>query len=283
MHDHKFLFILGHPASGSTLLNLLLGTSELCSTFNLEGQFIRSVRSQLFTKDRWNPEKYIDWSFVKKNWMLKWDLMKPILVEKSPPNLVRALQIQKEFQNAYFIILVRNPYAYIEGARRRRNKNVPVDILAKRWVFFALKQMNNLKVLKRSILLRYEDLTDNKDMVTSKLEELLGQTINIDYNRTYSVFEKKSNIYNKNNEQIRQIDDSDLRIINSVLLKYKGVLKYYGYEIVKRDTSKSFFLVSYRCKKIYYSIITKVQKKHLIDIYVKDYLKNDIFYTKSQG
>ena len=53
--------------------------------------------------------------------MKYWDQTKPILLEKSTTNIIRVQSIKKTFQNSYFICIVRNPYAQVEGIMRRNN------------------------------------------------------------------------------------------------------------------------------------------------------------------
>ena len=101
--NNKFLFILSPPYCGSTLLNSLISTSKYVSSNNeigtREGQTLPEVRNIMFGKDRWNKDVEYSWDFIKKNWMKYWDQTKPILLEKSTPNIIRVQSIKKTFQN----------------------------------------------------------------------------------------------------------------------------------------------------------------------------------------
>ena len=124
---NKYLFILCPPYSGSTLLNELISTSNNVSSNNnqgtREGQKLPSVKKIMFDHDdRWNIGLKYDWEFIKKEWLKHWDISKPILLEKSPPNLIRAFDIQSCFQPCYFICMIRNPYAFCEGFIRYENQ-----------------------------------------------------------------------------------------------------------------------------------------------------------------
>jgi len=46
-----------------------------------------------------------------KEWSKHWDLTKAVLLEKSPPNLIRTRFLQAMFPGAYFITVVRHPVA----------------------------------------------------------------------------------------------------------------------------------------------------------------------------
>ena len=51
--------------------------------------------------------------------MRYWDLSKPILLDKSVPNIIRTDEISKAFNRVYYICMVRNPYAQVESIMRR--------------------------------------------------------------------------------------------------------------------------------------------------------------------
>ena len=92
-NNDQHLFILSPPFSGSTLLNEIVSSSENVSCNNniglREGQHLPIVKDILFTKDRWNKKKVIDWKHIHTIWDKYWDKSKNILLEKSPPNICK--------------------------------------------------------------------------------------------------------------------------------------------------------------------------------------------------
>ena len=111
MIDRKFVFIVGLHRSGTTLLaNLLAGHPDVSGFENTgapmdEGQFLQTVypvgpvwggdaigrigfdpcaylteRSSIATRE--NAEKLLN------EWSDYWDMSKPVLLEKSPPNII---------------------------------------------------------------------------------------------------------------------------------------------------------------------------------------------------
>lgn len=160
--DHKYLFILSPPYCGSTLLNEIISTSDNVSVNNRygtrEGQTLPSVRKIMFEGiNRWNPEIEFDWNFIKMEWMKYWDLSKPILLDKSPANIVRAQAVSRAFDPSFFIIFYRNPYAHCESLMRRngwspvRSANFAIDSLR--------FQKVNIENLGNYIKFSYESLT----------------------------------------------------------------------------------------------------------------------------
>ncbi len=113
----KYLFVLCPPLSGSTLLWKLLQTSPSVTAHSKEGQFLDGV-VEIMRKGAWNPEQKFPWNKIKHNWEEIWDMNKPVALEKSPPNILRAFEIEKVFCPASFIAMIRNPYAVCEGLRR---------------------------------------------------------------------------------------------------------------------------------------------------------------------
>ena len=121
-------FILSPPFCGSTLLTEILSTSRNLSCNNniglKEGQHLPETHNILFTQDRWDPNKKIDWLKIKSIWNNYWDRSKDILLEKSPPNICRAENINDVFNNSKYICLIRNPYAQIQSNIRRYSTDI---------------------------------------------------------------------------------------------------------------------------------------------------------------
>jgi Sulfotransferase family len=129
---HKYVFVAGLHRSGTTLLFNTLRDHPMISGFTFpnggekehEGQHNQSV----YPKDSelggpgyfaFNPcshmietDSLISESNSKRlfsQWSTHWDLSKPVLLEKSPPNIVRTRFLQAIFPDSYFISIVRDP------------------------------------------------------------------------------------------------------------------------------------------------------------------------------
>ena len=228
--ENKYLFILCPPASGSTLLHKILQTSPYTSAFNVEGQAL--VKPILFTRDRWNPGKVIPWDIVKEKWFEKWDAHKPILLEKSPPHLIRAKQLETYFPQSYFVIMMRNPYAFCEGVKRRWGKKYVYLNIAKLWAICAGYQIDNIKNLKNAIWLTYEDLTTNPELICKKIIDFMPEMKELNTGKKFDIFEKSLNIMNLNQIQISSLSNDDIFEINLVLKKYRDYLAFFNYQYI---------------------------------------------------
>ncbi len=238
--SHSFLFILSPPHCGSTLLTEILLLSKEVSGNNpvgtKEGQQLPELRKRMFhEKNRWDPSHEMDWHFIKKVWKKHWDVTKPVLLEKSPPNLVRALEIEKHFRPAYFIILVRNPYAHCESMMRRNGVSateaarVAIDCLE--------HQQRNCHSLKRVLVLSYEDLTTNPVKTIKQIQAFLpnigGINIKDKEFSAHNSLHRKMAIVNFNDQSINRLSAKDLAILNECFQSQRGLLEYWGYQLIR--------------------------------------------------
>ena len=237
-NNNQHLFILSPPFSGSTLLNEIVSSSENVSCNNnigvREGQQLPIVKDILCTKDRWNEKKVIDWKHIHTIWDKYWDKSKNILLEKSPPNICRAIEIEKEFTNAKFICLIRNPYAQVEGHMRRYGS--PAKEAAVLSLSYLKYQKYNVENLKDVLLISYENLTDNIENVKSEIISFSAYLSDINTSMKFNAHnirgEKEMDIINLNNEKISKINKDDLKTINSVFIKEKNLLNYFNYSLI---------------------------------------------------
>ena len=236
--NNQHLFILSPPYCGSTLLNEIISSSKNVSCNNnignREGHNLPETKKILFNLDKWDPDKEINWKEIHAIWDKYWDKSKHVLLEKSPPNICRALKIEKEFQEAKFICLLRNPYAQAEGIIRRNNAS------AKYAADFALKcleyQKTNLEMLKNVTLITYEDLTKNPENTKQKIISFVPELNDIDTSINFSAHNLRGAasmpITNLNKEKIAKIKKPELEIINSIFKKKESLLNYFDYKIL---------------------------------------------------
>lgn len=237
--EHKYLFVLSPPYCGSTLFNEVISSSNAVSVNNpygtREGQTLPTVRRVMFDhKKRWDKKLDFDWNSIKEEWHKYWDLRKPILLEKSPPNIIRAKSIEKAFKNSFFIIFYRNPYAQCESLIRRSDKtgydaaHFAINCL--------IAQKENILFLKRKTQLSYETLTSSPDSVPQLLSNFIPELIDVNINKKFSAhnyLNMKMEIRNLNSEKIKNLTESQLKEINSVFFKNIEVLNYFNYALIK--------------------------------------------------
>jgi len=174
---HRFVYVGGLHRSGTSTVFRCLREHPLISGFNdtgateEEGQHLQSVyppatayggpgrfgfhpgahlteASDLVTAD--NRLRLFE------EWKIHWDLSKPVLLEKSPPNLIRARFLQKLFPNSYFVIVTRHPIAVSYATLKWTYTSLAE--LIEHWLVCHEKFRQDEEHLERLLVLRYEDL-----------------------------------------------------------------------------------------------------------------------------
>ena len=154
-----------------------------------EGQFLQSVMPLkdefilpgrfAFNKDAHFTEKsslLLKKDLLFDEWCNKWDMSKEVLLEKSPPNIIRTRFLQEVFPNSMFITIIRHPIANSYAVKKWTN-DFFLDKLIKHWVIAHTIYFNDRKYLKNEILISYEDLIENPDFVLEKISKFIGYNI----------------------------------------------------------------------------------------------------------
>ena len=232
--EHRFIFVAGLHRSGTSLTFRTLRDHSKISGFRFpmgaekghEGQHRQSV----YPPDTQNggvgyfcfePKAHLTESSTLATpanakrlfdqWSQFWDLSKPYLLEKSPPNLIMTRFLQHLFPETYFVVIVRHPVAVSlatlkwmgwprhfldydagsdanEGYRIRRavKSDNPLFMKDKRLfmesMLFTLFDhwraaheifLDDREYLKRVSLIRYEDLVSEPESTIARLFEFL--------------------------------------------------------------------------------------------------------------
>lgn len=239
--QHKQLFVLSEPYSGSTVLTALLGTSPNVSILDSpehEGLKLPGIKGMY--------ERIVDfknypmpWGYLDQVYRKHWDLSRPVLVEKGH-YLRNAWAIQDFYPDAHFILLVRNPYAWCESIRRRHQETTPAPAhmnMARRWLWTGSWQIHNLRSLKHAVVVTYEELCDRPDETLQKLYAFLPELAPLDANREFlvhSMLGKDSNpLTNTNAQAIARLSPHDIRDITEALRGYPEITDYFGCQLIE--------------------------------------------------
>jgi hypothetical protein len=233
---NSYLFILCPPFSGSTVLWKLVSTSKAVSSLPGEGQFLPEVK-EIMRKDPWNPRRDLPWEMIKKVWRDYWDLDKPWLVEKSPPNLIRAKDIVKHFEPLHFLVMVRNPYAHCASLIRRNGWD------ATRAAEFSARclrfQADNAETLDNSLRFTYEHFVTDPQAIARDIQAALPHIGELKWDATFRVHSSLSpagelvseqKIINHNEKSIVGLSHLAMQQISAVLRQHSDSIRYWGYE-----------------------------------------------------
>jgi hypothetical protein len=174
--DHRFVFLAGLHRSGTTLLARLLAAHPEVSGFSGtgvdadEGQLLQTVYPAArawggpgrfgfapeahFTEAQASEEKARQ---LFEEWSPHWDLAHPVLLEKSPPNLLKTRFLQALFPGSAFVVIVRHPIPVsIPTARWRGTRRY--DRMFAHWLRCHALFEADREHLDRVLVLTYEDL-----------------------------------------------------------------------------------------------------------------------------
>jgi len=178
----RFVFLGGLHRSGTSLLHRRLRAHPDTSGFantgvpEDEGQLLQSVfpRARHFGgpgRFAFAPEARLTESSplvspanrdqLLRQWGAYYDLTKPVLLEKSPPNLIRARFFQALLPNSRFVFIVRHPIA-VAYATQKWTRTTFAELLL-HWCLAHRLMLGDLRQVDHALVLRYEDVVDGPE------------------------------------------------------------------------------------------------------------------------
>jgi hypothetical protein len=106
------------------------------------------------------------------DWCKYWDLAKPYLLEKSPPNLIRTRFLQALFPQSSFIVISRHPIAV--SLSTSKWTDCSMDSLIEHWLHCHRVFAQDRSHLRRVLEIKYEDLMRDSHSTLQQVCEFLG-------------------------------------------------------------------------------------------------------------
>lgn len=133
------------------------------------GRFARHQRAHLTAAD--DPDSAR--RSLLQSWQPHWDLSRPWLVEKSPPNLLMGRYLQEVFPGSALVVIVRHPVVVALSTK----KWAPRESLARlveHWFIAHDRLRADARHLPRLHVVHYEHLVASPDRALAQISEFLG-------------------------------------------------------------------------------------------------------------
>jgi hypothetical protein len=173
--DRRYVFVCGLHRSGTSLLARALAEHPAASGFQDtgaiedEGQFLQTVlpvenvfggvgrfgfdpRAHMTEESALNNPQAA--SRILAEWSRYWDMEKPVLIEKTPSNLLRMRLLQELFPASYFVVITRHPVACSLASLKWAEGNL--FSLLTHWVHCYRIAKRDSALVKRVLWMSYE-------------------------------------------------------------------------------------------------------------------------------
>lgn len=176
------------------------------------GHFAYDAVSQMDGSAISNPRE-VRYQLLQE-WGPLWNLDKPVLIEKSPLNLIRSGALKAVFPNAKFLFIIRHPIA-VSLATQKWSRTTVCELIA-HWVLAHRILLRDLAGMDDDVfVMRYEDLVQHrrrylqaicKFIRVSDFEPDIELT---DKNAQY--FEEWAQLHNASERHLREFFSSELK------------------------------------------------------------------------
>jgi hypothetical protein len=242
-----WVFIVGCTNSGTSLLHDVLSGHEATGQMPVDGHFIQTqlptpwghglqrvwgTRPDIFRMTEESPSEARA-RRLKRQWGARYDDPKrPILLEKTPPNALRMPWLNRYFENAHFVGIVRHPFAVTEGIHRK--SGWPYELAARQWRMTNEMMLEDAERLPRWMLVRYEDLTERTDEVVEEVAAFIGlEAEGIDTERaSWEIGGVDRKIRNMNDRSLERLSEEDRQ---TILREAGPLMERFGYSVEPVD------------------------------------------------
>lgn len=193
--QHRLVFVGGLHRSGTTPLTRLLGAHQQVSTFHDtgvkedEGQHLQDVYATAYAhggpgRFGFAPAAHLteesplatpeNAELLMASWSAHWDLSRPYLVEKSPPNLLMTRFFQALFPDARFVMIVRHPVVVALATRKWTGRRMPLVRLLEHSVHAHEVFLADAAHLRSLLVIKYEHLVADPTSTLAAVGDFLG-------------------------------------------------------------------------------------------------------------
>ena len=239
--EPHFVFILTPPYAGSTAIAKYLATSPNIGLLRKNGEGQTLVPG---IQRNWNTDARIDGGSIRSTWLNRYQEINSdgrikIIVEKSPPNMVRIDALRSLFRETTCLVNNRDPVAFCSSTffrntpdLRQLNETDRLNALHKT----ALAWIHRSNILKeyssahQVAAFSYEQFCDSPQSLQAIFEKATGKAIQPDENPILKIKDyQPSGIENKNQGQVERLSKIEIETVVNTLRPYSVLTSFFGY------------------------------------------------------
>lgn len=197
VNPEKWVFPIGCYNSGTTITQALLAAHPEISSLPKEGARFTSMlpapedlgwvrmwircQEHMEMGSETDPRKA---ARVRRDWAPWLDRTCRAFMDKSISNVTRVGWLENNFDNAYFIGIVRDGYCVSEGIRRKGHprgapakeigNTYPIEMAGEQWVAANERILEAAQLVERFMMIKYEELVDNPVETLAAIWVFLG-------------------------------------------------------------------------------------------------------------
>ena len=241
LDEPHFVFILTPPYTGSTAMAKYLATSPNIGLLRENGEGQKLVPG---IHRNWNANTNLDGESIRSAWLNKYQEISGerqlnIIVEKSPPNMVRIDLLRSLFRRTTCLVNNRDPVAFCSSTFYRNTVNAEqlseperLQQLKK----FALYWVDHSKTLKEHIsasgfvTCSYEQFCESPQSLKNTFEKATGEIIQPEKNPILNIKDyQPAVIKNKNQQQVSRLSEVEIESVVQTLRPYSTLTSFFGY------------------------------------------------------
>jgi hypothetical protein len=240
--EPHFIFIITPPYSGSTALCQLLNTSHRSMLLHPKGEGQWLVPG--LHKARWRTDLDIDYESVRAVWLNTFQTVQAstktvdVVIEKSPPNMIRMEALSSQFSSCSFIANNRDPYANCASILYRHHNADALDTdkrisilqkLAADWQFRS-RLIRQLVEEKNIPVVTYETFCNDPTTAINALDIADDFKTSINPKAEVQVKDyQQQPVANQNERQISALTVQEIEAISSVMSEDDPLMEFFGY------------------------------------------------------
>jgi len=171
-----------------------------------------------------------------ERWRPHWDLARPVLVEKSPPNLLMTRFLQGAFPDARFVMVVRHP-AIVSLSTRKWARLRPLGALLDHWFVAHRRLEADAPCLRHLLVVKYEHLVADPERTLAGIAAFLELDGEIPAG---GIDTRRSATYERRWAELAAAGPWGRRRFQALCRRHEPAANHFGYSLLDLDRADPF-------------------------------------------